>query len=128
MNQFKPTGYNSVSPYLIVQGAQRMIDMLKSIFDAKELRRYETPDGGIMHAEVQVDDSVIMLGDSNEHYPPNKLLLHVYVKNVDETFTKAIKAGCKSVEEPKQREGDPDKRGMFEDFSGNVWAVGTQLA
>jgi len=104
-----------------------MIDLLKLLFDARELRRYETPDGGIMHAEVQVDDSVIMLGDSNEHYPSNKLLLHVYVKNVDETFTKAIKAGCKSVEEPKHRDGDPDKRGMFEDFSGNVWAVGTQL-
>ncbi len=59
---FKPSGYNSVSPYLVVKGAQEMMDLLTKIFDAKELRRYDLPDGSIMHAEVQLDDSVIWWG------------------------------------------------------------------
>ncbi len=57
---FKPSGYNSVSPYLVVKDAQEMMDLLTSVFDAKELRRYDLPDGSIMHAEVQLDDSVII--------------------------------------------------------------------
>ena len=127
MNNYKPNGYNSVSPYLVVNGAEKMIDLLKQIFAAKELHRYETPEGSLMHAELQLDDSVVMLAESSERYPPNKLLLHVYVADVDATFNKAISAGCKSIQEPKRQEGDPDKRGMFEDFSGNTWAVGTQM-
>src|SRR6478736_8702736 len=125
--QFEPTGYNSVSPYFIIQGAQKFIDLLKFIFDAKELRRYERPDGTIMHAELQIDDSVIMLGDSSHEFPPISLVMHVYVSNVDETFKRAIDGGCEIVEQPKQREGDPDRRGTFKDFAGNMWSVGTQL-
>jgi PhnB protein len=124
---FKPTGYNSLSPYFIVAGAQQLIDLLKEIFNAKELRRFERPDNTIMHAEIQIDDSVIMLGDSSNDFPPIQLVVHVYVPDVDETFEKAIKAGCEIVEQPKQREGDPDRRATFKDFAGNMWSVGTQL-
>jgi len=124
---YKPAGYNSLSPYLIVDGAQRMIDLLIRVFEARELRRYDHPDGTIMHAEVRLDDSVLMLGDASEHFPPNTLLLHVYVPNVDETYDRAIQAGCTPMEPPQERNGDPDRRGTFRDFSGNVWSVATQL-
>jgi len=126
-NKFKPSGYNSVSPYLVVKGAQKMIDLLTKMFNAKELRRYDTPDGTILHVEVQIDDSVIMIGDSSEQFPPNTHLIHVYVPNVDETFDKAIELGCISIESPREREGDPDRRGTFKDFSGNIWSVATQM-
>jgi len=125
--QYKPLGYNSVSPYLVVDGAQKMIDLLKLIFDAKELRRYDRPDGKIMHAEIQIDDSVIMLGDSSDEFTPNQLLMHIYVPDVDETFNKAISLGCQSIELPTLKDNDPDRRGSFKDFAGNVWAIGTQL-
>jgi PhnB protein len=125
--QFKPTGYNSVSPYFIVSGAQKFIDLMKRIFDAKELRRYDRQDGTIMHAEIQIDDSVIMIGDSSDKFPPVCLVMHVYVPNVDETFDKAINAGCEIVERPKELESDPDRRATFKDFAGNMWSVGTQL-
>jgi PhnB protein len=125
--EFKPKHYNSVSPYFIVNGAQRFIDLMKEIFDAKELRRYDMPDGTIMHAEIQIDDSVIMLGDSSDKFPPVLLVMHVYVPNVEETFDKAIKAGCEVIEKPKEREGDPDRRATFKDFAGNMWSVATQL-
>lgn len=124
---FKPAGYNSVSPYFIVNGAQRLIDLLKKIFDATELRRYDMPNGKIMHAEIQIDDSVIMLGDSSEKYPPVSVVIHVYVPDVDKTFEKAIGAGCEIIEKPKQSANDPDRRGTFKDFAGNMWSIGTQL-
>lgn len=125
--EFKPKGYNSVSSYFIINGAQKLMDLLTKIFNAKELRRYEMPNGSIMHAEMQIDDSVIMLADSSEQYPPITVVMHVYVPNVDEIFEKAIQLGCVSIEEPKQREGDPDRRGTFKDFAGNLWSIGTQI-
>ena len=125
--EFKPANYNSASPYFIVNGAQKLIDLMKKIFNAKELRRYDMPDGTIMHAEIQIDDSVIMLGDSSDKFPPIPMVMHVYVANVDETFEIAIKAGCEIVEQPNQREGDPDRRATFKAFAGNMWSVGTQL-
>lgn len=124
---FKPNGYNSVSPYFIVNGAQKFIDLMKDIFDAKELRHYDMPDGSIMHAEFQLDDSVIMVGDSSDKYPPVQIVMHVYVPDVDKVFQKAIESGCVIIEHPKEREGDPDRRATFKDFAGNLWSIGTQV-
>ena len=124
---FKPSGYNSVSPYLVVDGAQKMIDLLKGIFQATELRRYDNADGSIMHAELRIDDSVIMIGDASASYPSNQSLLHVYVPDVHKTFQRALTLGCEVIEQPVNKEGDPDTRGSFKDFSGNVWAIGTQM-
>ncbi len=123
---FKPSGYNAVSPYLVVAGAERMIDFLKTAFGAKELRRYDNDDGTIMHAEVMIDDSVIMMGDASAEYPANKLLIHVYVADVDAVFAKALAAGAPVDQQPQQKSGDPDRRGSFKDFAGNVWSVATQ--
>jgi len=110
-----------------VNGAQKLIDLLKHIFNATELRRYGVPDGTIMHAEILIDDSVIMLGDSSEKFPPVPIVIHVYVADVEKTFKRVIEVGCEIIEEPKQREGDPDKRATFKDFAGNIWSIGTQL-
>jgi len=123
---YKPIGYNSVSPYFVVNGAQRFIDLMKQIFNTKELRRYDLPDGTIMHGELQIEDSVIMISDSSDRFPPNTLLIHVYVEDVDVTFRKAIAAGCTSIDAPIVKEGQPDKRGNFKDFAGNFWSVSTQ--
>lgn len=126
-NNFKPKGYNSVSPYFIVNGADRFIDLMKQIFDAKTLREYRMPDGTIMHAEIQLDDSVIMIGESSEKYPPIPIVMHVYVSDVDAVFQKALDAGCNVVEPPKEQENDPDRRATFKDFAGNWWSIGTQI-
>lgn len=123
---YKPAEYNSVSPYFIVKGTLQFVDLLKQVFNVVEKRRYTNADGSIMHMELQLDDSILMMGEASEKYPANSLLLHVYVQDVDETFRKAIHAGCESVEEPTQKEGDPDRRGTFKDFAGNIWSVGTQ--
>ena len=127
MAEFKPSGYNSLSPYLIVDDCRKMIELLKELFSARELRKYEHTDGSIMHIELMIDDSVIMLADSSEEYPANELLLHVYVPDVKKTFEKAITLGCKPIQTPENKDGDPDMRGSFKDFQGNTWAIGTQV-
>ena len=125
--EYKPEGYNSVSPYFVVDGANKLIDLLVKIFDAEQLRKYPMPDGTIMHAEIKIDDSVLMFSDSSERFPSIKMLTHIYVPNVDKAFQKAIDLGCEPLESPKEREGDPDRRGSFKDFAGNIWSIGTQI-
>lgn len=128
MKAYKPLNYNSLSPYLIADDAQQLVDLLKLIFAAKELRRYDHEDGKIAHIELQLDDSVIMISNSTESYPANKTMLHIYVPNVFDTFNLAIKSGCAIIEEPKNREGDSDTRGSFYDCAGNHWSVSTQTS
>jgi uncharacterized glyoxalase superfamily protein PhnB len=126
-NNYKPAGYNSVSPYFVVDGAAKLMDLLLEIFKGEVLSKYNMPDGTILHAEIRIEDSILMFGNASEEYPPNKLLTHVYVPDVDAVYKKAIELGCTPVQKPKEREGDPDRRGMFRDFAGNEWAVGTQI-
>ena len=125
--EFKPQGYSSLSPYLIVEDAGKLAGLLQTIFDAKETRKYLREDGKIMHMELLIDDSVLMLADATAAYPPQRSTLHVYVPDSDQVYAKAIEAGCRAIDAPKQQEGDPDKRGTFEDFAGNLWSVSTQL-
>jgi len=126
MTPFKPTNYNAVSPYFMVDGATKMIELLTALFGAKVLRRYDKPDGKIMHVEVQIDDSVIMMSDATPQYPANHYWMHVYVPDVDATFRQAVALGCEIVDMPKTKDNDPDRRGTFKDFAGNMWSVATQ--
>jgi PhnB protein len=126
MKDYKPTGYNSLSPYIIVDGATRMAAFLTTVFDARPLRKYEGPDGKIVHAEMQVDDSVIMFADATKNWPANHPLLHLYVEDVDAVFQKAVDAGCEVIHEPRVQEGDPDRRATVKDFGGNYWSISTQ--
>lgn len=123
---YKPQGYASVSAYVMADGAQRVIDFLKKAFDAKELRRYDSPSGSIMHAEVRIDDTVVMLSEGTPQFPAFPVWLHVYVPDVDATYRRALEAGGVSVQEP-QKKDDPDRRGGVKDPSGNIWWIATQV-
>jgi len=125
-SDWKPEGYTSVSVYIMVDGAQRVIDFLKKTFDATELRRFDTPDGKIMHAEVRIGDTVVMMADAGGNFPAFPVWLHVYMPDVDATYTKGLQAGGVSVQEPVRKKGDPDRRGGFKDPCGNTWWVSTQ--
>lgn len=124
---FKPQDYNSLSPYFIVGGAQQYIDFLKQLFDARELRRYDNADGTIMHAEMRIDDSVIMLSDASEKFPPTSFWIHLYVHDAKTVYEKALALGCEGIEAPVNKEGDPDLRGTFKDWADIYWAVSTQI-
>ncbi len=124
----RPDGYSTVSPYLIAAGAQAVIDFLKATFGATDLRRYDRPDGSIMHAEVRIDDSVVMLGEAGGQWQPAPAHLHVYVDDVDATYRRALDAGGRSVQPPERKGGDPDRRGGVMDPAGNTWWIATQVA
>ena len=124
---FKPENYNSLSPYLIVDGANRFMELLRQVFNAQEKRKYLRKDGSIMHAEMSIDDSIVMIADSTQDYKANKCMLHLYVPDSTATYQRAIEAGCQAIGAPVNKEGDPDKRGAFHDFAGNYWSVSTQI-
>lgn len=90
------------------------------------MRRFDDENGKIRHLELKIDDSIIMISDSTEHYKANTTILHLYVPDVFKTFRKAIDNGCTIIEEPINKENDPDIRGSFYDIAGNYWAIGTQ--
>jgi uncharacterized glyoxalase superfamily protein PhnB len=123
---YKPEGYPSVAVYMMADGAQRVIDFLRETFGAEELRRSERADGSIMHVEVRIDDTIVMLADSGGQFPAFPVWLHVYVPDVDATYEKALAAGGVSVQEPAQR-GDPDRRGGVKDPAGNTCWIATQV-
>ena len=124
---YKPDDYSTVSPYLIVNGAEATIEFLKQVFDARELRRFPDPFGKLMHAEVSIEDSVIMLADpAPPEWPAYSANVHIYVRDVDATYRKALDAGAISVQEPLRKE-DEDKRGGVRDPGGTTWWIATKV-
>lgn len=125
--EYKPRDYNTVSPYLIVDGAAATIDFLKTVFGAVELRRFPGESGRLMHAEVRIDDTVIMLADpAPPEWPSNPSHVHVYVQDVDATYRNALAAGATSVQEPVKKQ-DEDKRGGVKDAGGTTWWIATKV-
>lgn len=122
----KPTGYTSVAPYLIVNGAAGTIEFLKQVFGAEELRVFRTEGGGIMHGEVRIDDTVVMVADAAEGWPALASHVHVYVADVDDTWRRALAAGAESVQEPVKKD-DEDKRGGIKDAGGTTWWIATRV-
>src|SRR5262249_60314555 len=90
----KPQGYSTVSPYLIVDGANRTIDFLVRVFGAVELRRFLDPTGRLLHGEVRIEDTVIMLADGGEGWPPIPAYAHIYVPNVNPPNELALEVGA----------------------------------
>jgi uncharacterized glyoxalase superfamily protein PhnB len=126
MTNYKPAGYTSVSPYLIVGDASATIDFLARAFDAVELRRFPAPDGRLMHAEVRIDDTVVMLADATDDWPALAAHVHVYVRDVDAAYRRALEAGATSVQEPVKKD-DADKRGGVKDSGGTTWWIATKV-
>lgn len=129
-----PPGHPAVSPYLIVDDATRALEFYKKAFGAKELMRHAGPDGRIGHAEVKINDSIIMLAD--EHPEVNArspktiggtpVSLHVYVRDVDSVARQATNAGAKVVR-PVQTQFYGDRSGTFEDPFGHQWHLSTHV-
>lgn len=118
-----PQGFHTITPYLIVSDASKLIDFIKLAFDATEIDRFETG-YSIIHAILQIGDSKIMVSDSNENMKPMPCFLYLYVENVDETFQRAIAAGATSMREPTD-EFYGDRGAGVSDFAGNSWYIAT---
>ena len=126
-SEYKPNGYSTVSPYLIVNGAAEAIRFLKQVFGADELRSIPGESGKIMHAELRIDDTVIMLTDAvAPGWPAVLSHVHIYVPDVDTTYSKALEHGAISVQSPVKKQ-DENKRAAVKDHSGTTWWIATKV-
>lgn len=129
-----PDGYHTVTPYLFVRGAARAIDFYKQAFDAGELMRMPGPGGKVMHAELQIGDSMIMLADefpemgalAPEAVGGSPVMIALYVNDVDAAFNRAVAAGAK----PLRAVADQfygDRSGALVDPFGHKWNISTHI-
>jgi PhnB protein len=121
-----PDGYHSVTPHLINENASRLIEFLQLAFEAEEITRLSWPDGRIMHAELKIGDSMIMIGEASGEWKPMPASIALYVENVDATYARALEAGATSIREPaNQFYGD--RSGGVMDLAGNHWWIATHI-
>jgi uncharacterized glyoxalase superfamily protein PhnB len=126
-----PEGFHAVTPHVVIRDAAKAIDFYKRAFGAEEICRMPGPEGKIMHAEIRIGDSVLMIG---EEFPgmclgPQTLggtpvTLHLYVKDADAAFNKAVAAGCK-VTMPLADMFWGDRYGKLTDPFGHAWSIAT---
>jgi len=122
-----PDGYHTLTPYLIVDGAEKVIRFMMEAFGAQAVfDPMMRPDGKVMHAEYRIGDSVIMISDASERAKATSSMLHLYVPNVDAVYQKALKAGGTSVMEPADMFYG-DRSGGVSDPAGNQWHIGTHV-
>lgn len=121
-----PQGYHTVTPYLVVDGATKLIDFMTRAFQAKIVDKMQGPDGKIGHADLMIGDSHIMLGDANQMAKAAPCSIYLYVEDADTVYRRAIEAGATSVNEPaNQFYGD--RSGCVKDFAGNTWWIASHV-
>lgn len=121
-----PERYHSVTPYLIVEGADGLLDFVTQAFGADERVRMDREDGTIAHAEVTIGDSVVMLAEAGGEWSPMPGGIHLYVENCDATYARALEAGASSLQEPADQFYG-DRSGGVRDSFGNVWWIATHV-
>lgn len=129
-----PEGYHTLSPYLTVRGASDALEFYKKAFEAIELCRLNTPDEKIAHAQFKIGDSMFMISDENpecgsvspETLGGSPVTLHLYVTDVDATFSDAIKAGAKATMQPENQFWG-DRMGKLIDPFGHHWLIATHV-
>jgi PhnB protein len=121
-----PEGHHTVTPYLVVRDVAQLIDFMKQAFAAEEILRMAQPDGVIMHAEVRIGDSQVMLGEARGDNEPMPAMLHLYVEDADAVYRRALQAGATSLREPVD-EFYGDRIGGVKDRFGNQWWIATHI-
>ena len=131
-----PEGYNSITPYLIIQGASEAIEYYKNVFGATEVFRMDQPDGKVGHAELKIGDSRIMLADENPamgtghasaaSIGASPVSLYLYIPDVDRVVERAVAAGAKILK-PVQDQFYGDRSGFIQDPFGHLWGVATHV-
>jgi PhnB protein len=123
--KYIPEGHQAVIPYLMAPSVAKLIDFLKHTFGAQEVGdRTTRPDGAIMHAEVRIGDSTIMMGEPTKEFPATAASVYVYVPDTDEAYRRALEAGGSSVMEPADQFYG-DRTAGVRDTQGNFWWIGT---
>jgi len=129
-----PQGYNTITPYLIINGAAKAIDYYKKVFGASVVVRMDGPNGRVQHAELQIGDSRIMLADENPAMGHSSattigaspVSLYVYIPDVDRVVELAASEGAKILK-PVQDQFYGDRSGFIKDPFGHMWGIATHV-
>jgi uncharacterized glyoxalase superfamily protein PhnB len=133
MTKAIPEGYHSITPTFMFKDARKAIEFYKNAFGAKEHYAMPGPDGkGVMHAEISVGDSIIMMGEENPQQPyrsaetvgESPISFYYYVENVDRAFSRAVEAGAEAIM-PVQEMFWGDRMGTVCDPFGYNWMIAT---
>jgi uncharacterized glyoxalase superfamily protein PhnB len=123
--QFRPEGFHTVNPYLLVEGADRVLDFLIAAFGAVPVgERFRGPDGKVMHAAVRIGDSMVEVSDAPGEAMPGSL--HMYIEDTDATYRRAMAAGGKALREPLTTFYG-DRSAAIVDPGGNSWWIATHI-
>ncbi len=130
-----PEGYHTLTPHFVVRGAERALDFYKRAFGAEETVRLPGPPGKLMHAEIRIGDSRLMLGDEFPDMPgersPETLggttgSLTIYTTDVDQLFKRALNAGAIEIMAPKNMFWG-DRYATVRDPFGHSWGIATRV-
>lgn len=121
-----PEGYHSVTPFLNVRGAAELIGFIEQAFGGVVAERHDHADGSVMHAEVRIGDSMVMLTEVCGSNPPLPGCLYLYVPDADATYRQALASGATSTMEPADMFWG-DRLAGVKDASGNHWWIAQHI-
>jgi len=119
-------GFRTITPYLFAQNAARLIEFICAAFSGEVTFRKLRPDGSVMHAEMRVGNSMLMLADQTEEFGPNPTSIYLYVPDCDVSYQSALDSGGVSVF-PLMTLPSGERYGAIKDPSGNIWWVATHV-
>jgi len=123
---YVPQGCHSITPYLVVADAGRLMEFLTQAFGGVEQAKLMGPNGRIAHAQMRIGDSLVMIGEPPPSSQPRTNMLYLYVPDVDTTYRQALKAGAKSVVEPANMFYG-DRHSCVQDIADNTWWIATHI-
>ena len=119
-----PDGFHTVTPYFIVQGAMRLVDFLRQAFDGEVIQLSKRPDGVLMHAQLRIGDSFVMVGEVGPGFNPMPAMINLYVTDADSVYKRTLEAGATSLMEPTDQFYGDRNAGVV-DPCGNHWWIAT---
>lgn len=121
-----PEGFHTITPFITVHGAANFIEFLKLAFNAEEIHRYTLPEGTVMHADLRIGNSPLMLSEASEENKAMPCMLQLYVNDTDATYKRALEAGATSLREPEDQFYG-DRAAGVSDSHGNIWWIATHI-
>ena len=121
-----PEGFHAITPYLFAQGASRLIEFISAAFEGELISHEKRPDGAVMHATMQIGDSMVMLADPTPEFGPVPTSIYLYVTDCDAVYHRALSSGGVSVF-PMMTLPSGQRYGAIKDPSGNIWWVATHV-
>jgi PhnB protein len=118
--------YRTVTPYLLVPDADAELAFLKAAFGGAEVNCQRNPDNTVMHAEMKIGDSLVMLGQAGGPWKPCAAALYLWVEDVDATYARALKAGAASESQPEDKPYGHRNAGVI-DTNDIMWWIGAPV-